>query len=105
MPVRGVRRRYLYVKVESDEPVSEDQFTKTISDKVHLLYGVTGATEMNLRHIEWDHEKQAAIIRVSHTMLTEARASIAHIQKIDDIDVRLDVVRVSGTIKTLKSKL
>ena len=105
MPVRGIRRRYLYVKVSSETTINEEQFIESLSDKVHFLYGVTGATEMNLRQIEWDDARQAAMVRVHHVMLTEARAAIAHIKEISGAEVRLDVLRVSGTIKTLRSKL
>ena len=105
MPVRDVRRRYLYVKVSSGGTFAEEQFNNALYDKVHFLYGVTGASEMNLRPIEWDDTEQAAIVRVNHTMLVQARAAIAHIKEISDTEVRLDVARVSGTIKTLKSKL
>lgn len=105
MPVRTVRRRYLHVKVKSDEALSEDDFKNALHLKAHYLYGVTGASKMSLRMIEWDDTKQAAIIRVQHKMLTEARTVIAHIQEISGIEVRLDITRVSGTIKTLKSKI
>ena len=105
MPVRDVRRRYLYVKVSSDEAIGEEQFLKALSDKVHFLYGVTGASQMNIRLIEWGCSSQTAIVRVNHDMLTETRAAISHIQEISGASVRLDVVRVSGTIKTLKSKI
>ncbi len=105
MPVRDVRRRYLYVKVSADHRFNETQFYEALTDKVHFLYGVTGATGMNLRLIEWSDEDQAAIVRGNHTMLSELKASIAHIREIGDSKVRLDVPRVTGTIKTLKSKL
>jgi RNase P/RNase MRP subunit POP5 len=105
MPVRRVRRRYLYVRVNSEDIISEEHFTCALADKIHFLYGVTGSTEMNYRLIEWDYDKQSAIIRVNHTMLTEIRAALAHIQEVNSKETRLDVLRVSGTIKTLKSKL
>ena len=105
MPVRGVRRRYLYVIVNSKDTITEKNFKEVIADKIHFLYGVTGSTAINFRMIEWDNDKQAAIIRVNHTMLTEFRAVLAHIQEIKGKKTRLDVLRVSGTIKALKSKL
>lgn len=105
MPVRGVRRRYLYVKVQSVETISEDDFKDSLIDKVHFLYGVTGAADMNLRLIEWMEEDQAAIVRVRHTMLTEAKAALGHITEINCVKTRLDLLRVSGTIKSLKSKI
>ncbi len=105
MPVRGVRRRYLYVKVNSDSVVTEDEFNQVLIDKIHFLYGVTGASEMSIRPIEWSDKDQASIIRVHHNMLSEARATLAHISEISGVAVRLDVIRVSGTIKSLKSKI
>lgn len=105
MPVRDVRRRYLYAVVESEERFTEPQFRSTLEDKIHFLYGVTGATAMNMRVIEWDDERQAAIVRVNHLKLNEMRAALAHMSELDRAEVRVDVRRVSGTIKTLISKI
>ncbi len=105
MPVRDVRRRYIYAQVESEANITEHIFISTLFDKVHFLYGVTGATAMNIRVIEWDDEKQSAIVRVNHNRLNEMRAVLAHMSEIGGAQVRVDVVRVSGTIKTLKSKI
>ncbi len=105
MPVRGVRRRYIYAEVESEERFTEPQFRSALEYKIHFLYGVTGATAMNMRVIEWDDENQAAIIRVNHHKLNETRAVLAHLSEIGGAEVRVDVKRVSGTIKALKSKI
>ena len=105
MPVRNVRRRYLYIRVNSDDTLAEEDFIHSLNDKVHFLYGVTGASEMNLRLIEWNDDRQDAIVQVHHTMLNEARTAVAHIREISGAEVRLDISRVSGTIKTLKSKI
>jgi RNase P/RNase MRP subunit POP5 len=105
MPVRDVRRRYLYAVVESEERFTEPRFSSTLEDKIHFLYGVTGATAMNMRVIEWDDERQAAIVRVNHLKLNEMRAALAHMSELNGAEVRVNVRRVSGTIKTLKSKI
>ncbi len=105
MPVRDVRRRYIYAELESVANISESLFVSTIFGKAHFLYGVTGTTAMNIRVIEWDDEKQAAIVRVNHNKLNEMRAALAHISEIGGAEVRVDIRRVSGTIKTLKSKI
>ena len=54
MPVRDVRRRYIYAEVESEERFTEPQFCSALEYKIHFLYGVTGVTAMNMRVIEWD---------------------------------------------------
>ncbi len=105
MPVRDVRRRYIYAVVESEESIAESLFRSTLDEKVHFLYGVTGATAMNLRVIEWDDGNQAAIVRVNHNRLNEMRAAMAHMSEIGGAEVRVDIKRVSGTIKALRSKI
>ena len=105
MPVRDVRRRYIYAELESKANITEPLFISALFEKVHFLYGVTGTTAMNIRVIEWDDEKQAAIVRVSHIRLNEMRAALAHLSEICGAEVRVDIRRVSGTIKTLKSKI
>ena len=105
MPVRDVRRRYIYSVVESEANISESLFISAIFDKVHFLYGVTGTTAMNIRVIEWDDVKQSAIIRVNHNRLNEMKAALAHMIEMGGAKVRVDIRRVSGTIKTLKSKI
>jgi RNase P/RNase MRP subunit POP5 len=81
MPVRDVRRRYIYAVVESEESIA------------------------NLRVIEWDDGNQAAIVRVNHNRLNEMRAAMAHMSEIGGTEVRVDIKRVSGTIKALRSKI
>ena len=102
MPVRSVRRRYLWAHVKSETDHKQDPVHKAIDEKIHFLYGVKGASEMNYRLIEFYPEEQNLILRCNHNRLNEMRAVLAHISKIDDAPVRIDVKLVSGTIKTLK---
>ena len=102
MPVRSVRRRYLWTYIESETDHIEDTVHKAIEDKIHFLYGVKGATEMNYRLIEFYPETQNLIIRCNHNRLNEMRAVLAHISEINGAPIRIDVKLVSGTIKTLK---
>ncbi|MCW4012416.1 MAG: Rpp14/Pop5 family protein [Candidatus Bathyarchaeota archaeon] len=102
MPVRSVRRRYLWAHLESETHHKEETVHKAIEAKIHFLYGVKGASEMNYRLIEFYPEEQNIILRCNHNRLNEMRAVLAHISEIDDVPVRIDVKLVSGTIKSLK---
>jgi RNase P/RNase MRP subunit POP5 len=105
MPVRNVRRRYLALRVHSEADISEDELSQVISDKIHFLYGVKGAAETNLRMIEYNPQLKQGIIRCNHDKLNETRAALAHITAINDSPVAIQVVTVSGTIKTLRKRL
>ncbi|MCW4049676.1 MAG: Rpp14/Pop5 family protein [Candidatus Bathyarchaeota archaeon] len=105
MPVRNVRRRYLAIRVHSESSVSEEDLLDAINQKIHYLYGVKGASEINLKMIEYSPEEKHGILRCSHNRLTEMRAALAHITSINNIESSIHVIRVSGTIKTLRKKL
>lgn len=105
MPVRGVRRRYIYAEIVSEDELDSSSFLSALDEKIHYLYGVTGAAAMNARLIEWSDDPQSVIVRVNHVKLEEMRAVLAHITEVGGVRARADVKRVSGTIKTLKSKI
>ncbi len=105
MPVRNVRRRYLAIIIHSEAEISEADLHRAVSDKIHFLYGVKGAAETGFRMIEYDQQHRRGIIRCSHDRLTEARAALAHITSINDAPAAIQVVTVSGTIKTLRKRL
>ena len=75
---------------------------KVIDAKIQYLYGVKGAVDMNYRLIEYLPDGYNAIVRCNHDMLSELRAALAHITDISGEPARFDVLRVSGTIKSLK---
>ena len=105
MPVRNVRRRYLAIQVHSEADIVKGKLSRAVSDKINFLYGVKGAAETDLRMIEYDQQLMQGIIRCNHDRLTETRAALAHITAIDDAPVAIQVVTVSGTIKTLRKRL
>ncbi len=105
MPVRSTRRRYLWIHVETEVPLEAETLDASIESKIHFLYGVNGAVEINHRLIEFITEGSDAIIRCNHTGLNQMRTALAHISEINGEPTRIDVMLVSGTIKTLKKKM
>jgi ribonuclease P/MRP protein subunit POP5 len=105
MPVRNVRRRYLALQVHSEADITQAELSRAISDKIHLLYGVRGAAETDYRMIEYDQQPRQGIIRCNHDRLTETRAALAHITTINGAPVSVQVVTVSGTIKSLRKRV
>lgn len=85
--------------------MTEADLSHVISDKIHLLYGVKGAAETNYRMIEYNQQHRQGIIRCNHDRLTETRAALAHITAINGAPVSVQVITVSGTIKSLRKRL
>ena len=104
MPVRNTRRRYLGFRVLCSRGVPEEQLWDTIVSGFRLLYGVKGLSEANLKLIEYDPEASTGIMRCSHDYVTQTRATLARIAELFSQPAVVQVDRVSGTIKSLRSK-
>ena len=105
MPVRSVRRRYLWIHIETDTKLNETNINEMIEAKIRFLYGVNGLVELNYKQIEFLPEKNSAIIRCNHNRLSEMRATLASITDVDGNPCRVDVKLVSGTIKALRKRM
>jgi RNase P/RNase MRP subunit POP5 len=105
MPVRSVRRRYIWIHLETTLNLDSKLLNEIIEDKIHFLYGLKGAIDINYKLIDLIPENQDAIIRCNHNKLNEMRTTLAHITKLKEENCRVDVKKVSGTIKTLRHKV
>ena len=99
---RRERRRYLEIKVETEQPVNERALMDVVWDAVLQLFGEYGASQANLTLIDYDPQKGCAVVRCSNKALEMVRASVASITKIDEKPVAMHVLRVSGTLKSLR---
>jgi len=103
MPVRRVRRRYLRFKVASGRRFQLKEVADAIQKGVLRLYGLHGLSQMEPLLMEFNEEGQTGILRCSHLHLKRMRASLAFITSVGGSAASIHVVRVSGTIKALKS--
>ncbi len=95
--------RYLLVKVVSEEPLTHERIRATINYAVRNLFGEWGLIEISPRVISFDEKSNEAIIRCDLSSVNKMRASLALMTKINDCEVAAFVIRVSGTIKSLKN--
>ncbi len=102
---RRVRRRYLAIKVSSEKPVSRGNAMEALWNAVLQLFGEFGASQANLRFLEFDSPKDYAVVRCSHAALEMVRASIASVTEIDGKRAVFHVLGVSGTLKSLRRKV
>lgn len=66
------------------------------------LYGEYGASRTSLTMIDYEQEKRIAIIRAALVSVDMVRAAIASVTRIGDKPVALHVLRVSGTLRSLR---
>lgn len=101
--MKRVKRRYLAVQVERESGPTEREFIDAVWAAVTRLYGEVGASQTGLVLIDFNLERQVAVIRVTLASLNMVRASLAIITDIAGIGASIRVLSVSGTIKALFS--
>jgi len=99
-----MRRRYLGLALDSEQPVPREKFIDAAWAAITRLYGECGASKADLRLIDYDEEEGLAIVRTGHTEVEMVRAALATVTKIADKPAAVHVQRVSGTIRALKEK-
>lgn len=99
------KRRYIVVHVTSDSRVDQKDFLAAVWKAVEKLYGEYGASKTGLALIDFEDEKKRATLRVMNAGIVIVRAALASVTRIGDTPVSLRVLRVSGTIKSLRNKI
>jgi len=97
-----LRKRYLALKVESQDPLSERDLIRAIWDSILHLFGEYGASQTNLYLVEFTPKNGYAILRCSHKAVDMVRASVVAITRINEKPVAVHVMRVSGTLRALR---
>lgn len=97
------RRRYLAVKIESTQPVDETEFKHALWNMVSRLFGEYGASKTGLVVIDYDANKNCAILRCTNTALEIVRAALTFITEINAKPAAVHVLHVSGTLKSLRN--
>ena len=104
MPKR-VRRRYLALKVVSEQAVTERAVMNAVWKAILQLFGEYGASQTDLSLMEADSQRNCAVVRCSHKSLERTRASIASITEINGKPAVVHVMGVSGTLRALRKKV
>jgi len=102
--LKKTRRRYLALKIDSDERFSSSEFISAVWDAVLKLYGEYGASRTGLALIDYDDAKSFAVVRCVHTGVEIVRTAVASITRIGNEPVAVHVLKISGTLKALSKE-
>jgi RNase P/RNase MRP subunit POP5 len=102
--LKRIRRRYLALEIDSGELFDSREFLDAVWSAVLKLYGEHGASRAGLTLIDYDMEKRFAVIRTVHTAVDMVRTALASMTRIGNKPVAINILRVSGTIRSLYTK-
>ena len=103
--MKSIKRRYFLVEIESSRAIDENELMRGIWKMIYQLFGEYGASQTGLHKIAYDSNKRMAILRCHLKALDMVRASITAITRINDVQVALRVLALSGTLRALHKKL
>lgn len=102
---RIARRRYLALKVESEEPLDRKAISDAVWNAVLRLFGEVGVSQSGLYLVYFDKITNYSVLRCFHKALPLVKAAVASITKIGSQSAAIHVLRVSGSLKSLSKKV
>ncbi len=100
-----IRRRYILFDIHYlSKPLDGRKIFTKICEIFKTLFGIIVYSSTNIKLIEYDQNLHIGIIRVSHNHVENLRAALALIKQIEGEEIIFHIHKVSGTLRSLKSK-
>ncbi|NHK33078.1 MAG: hypothetical protein FK730_17145 [Asgard group archaeon] len=97
------RDRYLVFKILSEsEKIQIADLKRNIWSLYQKLYGLDGTTEAGLFFEEYSEDKGIGLIRCNSQSLSHLMTSLAMITTVDDIEVLIHPLFISGLVNKAK---
>jgi RNase P/RNase MRP subunit POP5 len=97
-------RRYFLVKLMSERAMSSEEFGRALTESVQKHFGLFGLSRIDPKLVRFDAGQSQAIVGCKKEGAQDLQAAMALISDISDLTVAPITLRVSGTIKGLRSK-
>jgi len=101
MPTLRQKKRFLRVKIESTHKFDFKEVSENIVDEIITYLGAIefGKAGIWVLRDKFDFEKQEFIIKVSISTKDKLCGALCLISKLGKENVKLNIIRISGTIK------
>ncbi len=100
------RKRYLVFKVLSSKSLNYSQVSKAVWYSIANFLGELGTSRAGIWLIKnlYNDKEQLGVFKCKHTYVEELRMSLALVRKIEETDVTIKTLGVTGTIESAKKK-
>ncbi len=96
LPALKERKRYLLFKVISKNKIPESKIKESINQSLFRFLGELGMAKAGIQFVKND------IIRVSHNFVNELKSALMLIKEINNEQVMIRSLKVSGVLNKLK---
>ncbi|PIN74763.1 hypothetical protein COV18_06090 [Candidatus Woesearchaeota archaeon CG10_big_fil_rev_8_21_14_0_10_37_12] len=106
LPTLKEKKRYVAFEVISSSRFSFADVSRAIWHSVLAFVGTRGAARIGVKHFadKFNQNKQRGLIKVSHMSVDEMKASLALVTKINNQDVIVRSVGISGMLTKAEKK-
>jgi len=99
------KKRYLvYEVISENEKDSNKDRSSEILKKVTNFLGVFESAKAGIQSVEYNKKKQRGVLRVSTKQLDKLRTSLAMVNQLNDEEVMIRTIGVSGILKKARTK-
>jgi len=107
LPSMRERKRYVAFEVSGDRDFSFESVRKSVLDSAFSFLGFKGLSKCSLHVMSnfWDSKSGRGVLRVNRGCLDDVKSCLLLVSGVDGVEASVRSVLVSGSLKSLKSKL
>ncbi|RMF88830.1 MAG: ribonuclease P protein component 2 [Methanobacteriota archaeon] len=99
-----MKRRYIAFRIHSAGAVAKKDFVHALLDEMLAMFGERLTAEVGLWVLDFDERRRRGFLTCSHRYVGEVIAAISLIHRLSGARASVEVLGVSGTIRSLKRK-
>jgi ribonuclease P/MRP protein subunit POP5 len=103
-PTLREKKRYILFQVMSEEPIAYEDLEQAVWNQFLDTFGELGVSKTGLWIVKnlYNSEKQTGVLRCNHKSVQQMIAGLGLITRLGDSRVIFKILKVSGTIRSLK---
>jgi|FLOH01.1.fsa_nt_gi ribonuclease P/MRP protein subunit POP5 len=103
LPTLKEKKRYVVYEILSQKNLDKNPSIEIVK-KTKLFLGLFESAKAGLQSITYDQKLQRGVLRVSNKFVDKLKISLALINDLEDGDVAIKSIGVSGILKKAKNK-
>ena len=107
IPTLREKKRYVAVRIISEETITYEELEKAFWETLHKVFGHVGSAYFSVWILKdtFNENKKFFIIKCNHLSLPFVLSTLGFIKQINNKKVTFEIVKISGTIKSIREFL
>ena len=102
-PILRQKKRYLLMEIKCSKKLSFNEISKLLNKKIIYFIGVIDYTNSNFWILKdkFNFDKQTIVLRVSTKLLKKTITASKLINKFDNLEIELNILKITSTLKKI----